>query len=324
MSTKATAIAHTMQGLLKYHGLKNHELRIPFHDSISVNLDALYTKTTVEFGNYENDSLKINEQKQKGNVLDRSLTIINKIRKMSGIQEKVKIISENNIKFGEVKGLGFSSSAGAALAGAAFKAAKLDSKYGWDLKIISRIARLLAGSACRSVVGEYARWYAGTNDETSFAEKIATKDNLDLKIIAVPLSYDYSTELAHKEVLTSNFFNARLNSVNTRIEKIQESIIHGELSELGKLVEEDSLELHALTMTGKDRILLIRPETLNIINLVKQKQKENKPVYYSMQTGPSIFINTNNEHCNEIYSEIKELGLNPITSSIGNSVRISN
>ena len=54
MSTKATAIAHTMQGLLKYHGLKNHELRIPFHDSISVNLDALYTKTTVEFGNYEN------------------------------------------------------------------------------------------------------------------------------------------------------------------------------------------------------------------------------------------------------------------------------
>ena len=38
---KATAIAHPMQGLIKYHGLRNEKLRIPFHDSISVNVDEL-------------------------------------------------------------------------------------------------------------------------------------------------------------------------------------------------------------------------------------------------------------------------------------------
>ena len=65
MVKKATAIAHTMQGLLKYHGLKDYDLRIPFHDSISVNLEALWTKTTVEFGNWENDSLIINGKDQK-------------------------------------------------------------------------------------------------------------------------------------------------------------------------------------------------------------------------------------------------------------------
>ena len=50
---KATAIAHPMQGLIKYHGLRNEKLRIPFHDSISVNVDKLWTKTTVEFGDYK-------------------------------------------------------------------------------------------------------------------------------------------------------------------------------------------------------------------------------------------------------------------------------
>lgn len=324
MSNKATAIANTMQGLLKYHGLKNNELRIPYHDSISVNLDALYTKTTVEFGNYEEDELIINNVKQNGSVLKRSLSIIEKIRNLSQINEKVKIVSDNSIKFGEVKGVGFSSSAGAALAVAAFKASKLDSIYGWDLKMISRIARLLAGSACRSVVGEYARWHAGSNDETSFAEKIATKKDLDLRMIAIPLSYEYSTELAHKEVLTSNFFDARIKSANVRLEKIQKSINQGKLDDLGRLVEEDSLELHALTMTGKERILLIRPETINVINLVKQKQKENKPIYYSMQTGPSIFINTNKEFIDEIYDEICELGFKAIKSSIGDSAKIIN
>ncbi len=324
MTNKATAKAHAMQGLLKYHGMKDSKLRIPYHDSISVCLDALFTKTTVEFGSFEKDELIINNDIQQGTVLDRALVIIDRIRLLAKIEDKVRITSENSIKFGEVKGLGFSSSAGAALAGAAFKASGLESAHGWDVKLISRIARLLAGSACRSVTGEYSRWYSGNDDETSYAEKISTKSDLDLRMIAIPFPSDYPTESAHKEVLTSNFFDARIKSANIRLEKIQESIKKGDLDNLGKLVEEDSLELHALTMTGKDRVILLRPETINIINFVKRKQKENIPIYYSMQTGPSIFINTNSDYIDEIYSEISEMGLNAIKSTVGNSVTIEN
>ncbi|MFB0567331.1 MAG: diphosphomevalonate decarboxylase, partial [Candidatus Bathyarchaeia archaeon] len=32
---KATAIAHPIQGLIKYHGLKKPKQRIPYHNSIS-------------------------------------------------------------------------------------------------------------------------------------------------------------------------------------------------------------------------------------------------------------------------------------------------
>ena len=324
MVKKATAIAHTMQGLLKYHGLKDYDLRIPFHDSISVNLEALWTKTTVEFGNWENDSLIINGTYQKNDTLQRALSIINIIRSLSKIEEKVIITSENSLTFGEVKGLGFSSSAGAALAAAAFKAAKLNSIYNWDLKMISKIARRLAGSACRSVVGEYARWYAGDNDDNSFAEKIATKDNLDLHMLAIPMPSVHTTEIAHKEVISSNFFQARIDSVNIRLEKIQQSILKGDLEQLGKLVEEDSLELHALTMTGKNKMILFNSKSLQIIQLIKKKQKEGRSVYFSMQTGPSVFVNGYSEDINELYEEIVDLNIKVIKSRIGGSVRIIN
>ena len=79
MTNKATAKAHAMQGLLKYHGMKDSKLRIPYHDSISVCLDALFTKTTVEFGNFEKDELTINNEIQQDTVLSRALAIIDKI-----------------------------------------------------------------------------------------------------------------------------------------------------------------------------------------------------------------------------------------------------
>ena len=36
---KATAKAHPIQGLVKYHGMRDEELRHPYHDSISLCTD---------------------------------------------------------------------------------------------------------------------------------------------------------------------------------------------------------------------------------------------------------------------------------------------
>ena len=46
---KATAKAHPIQGLVKYHGMHDEELRFPYHDSISVCTAPSHSKTTVEF-----------------------------------------------------------------------------------------------------------------------------------------------------------------------------------------------------------------------------------------------------------------------------------
>ena len=41
---KATAVARPIQGLIKYHGLKKPKQRIPYHDSISVCVQALHAR----------------------------------------------------------------------------------------------------------------------------------------------------------------------------------------------------------------------------------------------------------------------------------------
>ena len=321
---KATAIAHPMQGLLKYHGLKDKTLRLPFHDSISVTVDALYTKTTVEFGDFEKDEIRMNgEDLQEGErAFERCLVIIDRVRELANLTKKCKIESQNSLSYDEAKGLGFSSSGGAALAGAAFKAAKLDKKYGWDLKMISKIARRLAGSAARSVAGEYAHWYAGSDDESSYAEKIATKTNLDMGILIVPITSDVKTEDAHEDVLTSPFFKARLKSVNIRIEEMEEAIKSGDLEKTAQLIETDALELHALTMTGKHGILIFQPESIQVISEVRKMRKEGVPVWFSMQTGPSVFINTYPNLVPKIQKRIEALGLRTIPTSVGKEVQI--
>lgn len=319
---KATAIAHPMQGLVKYHGLKDWDLRIPYHDSISVNLKALWTKTTITFADFETDSIEINGEKRTGRVLERTLSVIDQIRKLAGINEKVNVVSENSLGFGEYKGLGFSSSAGAALATAAFKASGLNKKYGWDLKLISRIARRLAGSACRSVTGEYSRWYAGNSDETSYAEKIATAKDLDMAIVVVPLSDDLSTETAHKDVETSAFFEARLQSAQKRCEEMQKAIRAGDFKKVGELSELDALELHSVTMTGENGLVLFRSESIAVIREVRKMMSEGIPVYFSMQTGPSVFLDTYPERADEVAERIKKLGLRTVVSRIGKEARV--
>ena len=107
------------------------------------------------------------------------------------------------------------------MAAAAFKAARLDKEFGWDLKLISTIARRLAGSACRSTVGGFSRWVAGTGDESSYAYRIENSKELDLTIIIVPVYSSIKTEEAHKEVMSSPFFDARVSSVFKRVNEME-------------------------------------------------------------------------------------------------------
>lgn len=319
---KASAIAHPMQALIKYHGLKDWTLRIPYHDSVSVNIDALSTRTKVEFGDYERDSVIINGRKPDSHSYQRCMSVINRVREISGLSEKVKVTSVNSLELGSVKGVGFSSSAGAALAAAAFRAAGLHKRFGWDLKLISRIARRLAGSACRSVVGEYARWYAGKDDQSSFASKIGTRKDLDLAMILVPLGSEIETEEAHREVTTSPFFKARIRSADRRADKIQTAIKKGDFAKVGELAEIDSLELHAVTMTGTRGLMIYRPESILVMDTIRKMHEAGKEVYFSMQTGPSVFINTYPDLAKDVANRIEGLGLKTMIARVGREVRI--
>lgn len=315
---KVTAVAHPMQALVKYHGLRDWELRIPYHDSISVNIAALSTRTKVELVGSGKDEVILNGERVGGRGFERVMSVVEHVRKLAGKEDSVRIESENSLSYSGAKGLGFSSSGGAALAAALFRAYGLD----WNLRRISTIARRFSGSACRSVVGGYAQWHAGRDDESSYAERIAGRKDLDLGIVIVPLSSEVRTEEAHREVETSPFFNARVKSASRRCAEMRDAILEGDIIRVAQLAEIDSLELHALTMTGEKGLVAYKPESILLMSEIRRMRQHGLNAYFSMQTGPSVFINTYPEEVKEIKAWVEELGLRAIESRVGGEVKL--
>jgi phosphomevalonate decarboxylase len=314
---KATALAHPIQGLIKYHGLKDKEKRIPFHDSISVCLKALQTITTVEtLLNQRQNTIIINKKKIHGKDQKRVEVVLNQLSKIADYKGCFKIVSINSQTVG--KGLGFSASGFAALGLAASEALGLKLDY----TLLSEVVRLGAGSATRSLAGSFAIWHANKNGR-SFAEPLPYPKSINFTVIVVPIASSIRTDEAHAEVLSSPLFEARLKKINVMIKRMKNAIRKGDVSTIGQLAEEDTLNLHAITMTGKSRLILWEPETLQIIREIIQLRKEGTEAYYSMDTGPSVFINTLKENKDIVIKRLQNLGFKKvIESEIGGKPRI--
>ena len=138
---KATAEAHPVQGLIK-HGFIDDRLVLPFHDSIAVCTAPLKTVVTCAF--QEEKEIVLQGEKPDFQTASRIDSVVSEIKKMSGIEEEYKIVSESNVP--QNTGLG-ASSAFAALTAAAAEAAGLD----LSCKELSRIAKRGRGSASESV-----------------------------------------------------------------------------------------------------------------------------------------------------------------------------
>jgi phosphomevalonate decarboxylase len=296
---KATARAHAIQGLIKYHGLKDKKRRLPFHDSISVCAERLTTTATIEFDKgYPEDRIEINGNPTVGTEAQRVLDVVSHIRKLIETCDHFRLASKNNIAQG--KGLGFSAAAFASIALAASKAVNLNLKT----DRLSELARLGSRSASRSVAGGFALWHANKYGR-SYAEQLSSGQNMDFAMAIVPIASAIKTETAHIESVSSPLFKARVKQVNKSLRLMRNAIAKGDLTGIGTLAEADSLSLHAITMTGKNRFLLVTPETIRITQrIVELREKEGVPAWFSLDTGPSVWINTHTEFVDRIVSEI--------------------
>src|SRR5688572_6831613 len=216
--TTATAQACANIAFIKYWGNLDNTLRLPMNGSISMNLDGLYTRTTVSFQpSLPFDELIINGHEIAGAGRDRVSYILDIVRGMANIHERAEIISENNFPSGA--GIASSASAFAALALAGSKAAGLDLSE----QELSRLARRGSGSASRSIPGGFVEWQAGTNDEDSFAFSIAEPSHWNLvdciAIVSTLHKKTGSTE-GHSIAGTSPLQTARVADAPRLLDKI--------------------------------------------------------------------------------------------------------
>jgi phosphomevalonate decarboxylase len=314
---KCTARAYAIQGLIKYHGLKNARLRIPYHDSISVCMKSLDTVTTVEAADsLRSDSVRINGVIPTSGEEARARIVIDKLRELARVRTRVRVESKNaNVKG---KGLGFSASGFAALGLATSKALGLK----LEPKELSEVVRLGAGSAARSLVGGFSIWYANRNGR-SYAEQLASPSSISMRIIIVPIPSSIKTDRAHADVLTSPFFKPRLAYVKEVLQRMRRAIARKDVAEICRLAEVDTLNLHAITMTGRLGTILVNPLSVRVLEEVRKlREEEMVPVWYSLDTGPSVFINTTTKAAPKVMRRIRKLSETVLSSDPGGPAEI--
>ena len=282
---KKSAVANPNIAFVKYWGRVDQALNLPASPSLSMNLAALTTVTTVEFRpGLPGDVVTIDDKPAVGQGLERVVAHLDRVRALAGIEDRAWVVSRSDFPAGT--GLASSSSAFAALTLAATGAAGLD----LDETALSRLARLGSGSACRSVPAGFTLW-EGDTDEKSFARQVAPPQHWDLRDVIAIISRKHKSVASvdgHALVQTSPFQQARLAAVPKLLATIRAGIDTRDLAAMGSAIEADALAMHAVMMTSQPSLLYWQPDTVAVLQAVRGWRAEGLGVWFTMDAGPNV------------------------------------
>lgn len=313
---KATAVAHPIQGLAKYHGMRDPELRLPYHASISVCTAPSHTRTTASFeADRGEDTYVVDGEVLSGRGEERVEAVVDRVREIAGSDDRVRLESENS--FPSNVGFGSSSSGFAAAAMALCGATDLDLAR----PEISTVARRGSSSAARAVTGAFSHLHTGLNDHDCRSERIETPLEEDLRIVAGLVPSYKETEQAHEEAADSHMFQARMAHMHGQIADLRDALRKGDFERTFSLAEHDSLSLAATTMTGPSGWVYWQPETIEIFNRIRELRADGIPAYYSTDTGASVYVNTTAEYAERIENEVSKAGIETHVWEVGGPAR---
>jgi len=301
-----TAIAQANPNIafIKYWGNRENALRLPSNGSISMNLDGLFTRTTVTFNSSQRDSLLINDHAVLGMGLERVSSILDLVREMAYIDERAEVSSTNNFPAGA--GIASSAAAFAALALASSHAAGLTLSEGQ----LSRLARRGSGSASRSIPSGFIEWMMGTGDDDSVAVSIAPPEHWALTdcvaIVNATHKKTGSTE-GHALAWTSPLQAARLADTPRRLDICRNAILQKDFETFAAIIELDSDIMHSVMMTSTPPLMYWQAATLRIFHEVRAWRASGLPVGYTVDAGANVHVICLRDYANEVEKRLREL-----------------
>ncbi len=312
MTLKATCIANSNIALVKYWGKRNEEMVLPYNSSISITVDDLEAKTTVEFSkNYQEDAFIIN-----GNVVEkdsqeyhRLSKFVTMFKRLGGVRE-FKVRVESSVNFPVAAGLASSAAGYAALAGALDQALSLN----YDRIELSKLARLGSGSACRSVYGGFVEWKRGELDDgsDSYAEQIANENYWkEFKVIFCLTSEEHkkisSREGMAQSVKTSPYYESWINTTQAEIEPMKNAIISKSISKVGEIAESSCLKMHSVMLTTKPPLIYWNPVTVEIMKKILTMRETGIDAYFTIDAGPQVKVLSLENQVEEITKHLKNI-----------------
>lgn len=296
--------------LVKYWGKYGEQL--PKNASISFTLSNCYTRTSLSFepkptGGFEFEVFLDGEREtgfepKIGKFFERVEVYLPFLK-----DYKFKIETSNS--FPHSSGIASSASGMSALAlclvdmERTLRQAQGDieseSETYW-LRKASFLSRLGSGSACRSIEGDLIVWGEHSGIEGSsnlFGSKYpySVHDNFknyqDTILLVDKGEKQVSSTVGHDLMHNHPFAAERFKQAYDNLSKLIPILKNGDLSEFIKVVESEALSLHAMMLTSTPYFVLMKPNTLEIINRVWSFRKEtDSKLCFTLDAGANVHV----------------------------------
>ena len=292
--------------LVKYWGKKENGDQIPANPSISFTLKNCKTITSVaisskaESNNFSFDLLF--EGKPKEDFKPKIQKFFERIYKYCPYLKEYHFTIDTQNTFPHSSGIASSASGMAALAMNIMsleKALKPEISDDYFYAKASFLARLGSGSACRSIIGNVVAW--GKNETIKNSSDLfgVAFENMhpnfhkfqDTILLVDKGEKQVSSTVGHNLMHNHPFAEQRFEQAHHNIAKIVTLLETGNVTEFMSLVESEALTLHAMMMTSMPYFILMKPNTLEIINAIwKFRSETQTPVCFTLDAGANVHV----------------------------------
>lgn len=301
--------------LVKYWGKKNHQ--IPENPSISFTLNNCKTTTKLTFLKKDNtngfsfDVFLDNEKKD--DFKPKIETFFKRIELYLPFLKDYHFKIETSNTFPHSSGIASSASGMSALALCLMSiekelissdvtlsavGASLDDDY-FNQKA-SFLARLGSGSACRSIEGDLIVWgdhanIKGSSDLFGVKYPYRVHENFknyqDTILLVDKGEKQVSSTVGHNLMHNHPFAQERFKQANDNLNKLISILESGDLDGFIALVESEALTLHAMMMTSMPYFILMKPNTLEIINKIWAFRKHTGlHISFTLDAGANVHV----------------------------------
>ncbi len=291
--------------LVKYWGKKDHQ--IPANPSISFTLNNCKTITTMAFAkkepseNFTFDLLF--EGQPKEDFKPKIQKFFERIFPYLPFLKAYHFTIDTQNTFPHSSGIASSASGMAALA---MNLMRLEKQLNPEMtddyfyQKASFLARLGSGSACRSIKGNVVVWgnhanISGSSDLFGVAFPNSIHDNFknfqDTILLVDKGEKQVSSTVGHDLMHNHPFAESRFEQAHENLDKISAVLQNGNLDAFIKIVESEALTLHAMMLTSMPYFILMKPNTLEVINQIwKFRTETNIPVCFTLDAGANVHI----------------------------------
>jgi len=291
--------------LVKYWGKKENQ--IPANPSISFTLEGCKTTTSLRFEKKINDNLFSFDVYLSGDKKDdfkpKIETFFKRIEVYLPFLKDYHFVIETSNTFPHSSGIASSASGMSALALCLMsveKALHPEMSHQEFNQKASFLARLGSGSACRSIEGDLIVWGAHESIEGSsnlygvkypFDVHSNFKNYCDTILLVDKGEKLVSSTVGHNLMHGHPFAEQRFKQAHENMDKLIAIFKTGNLKDFIEIIESEALTLHAMMMSSMPYFILMKPNTLQIINKIWEfRQETGLHISFTLDAGANVHV----------------------------------